>query len=222
MSFLSDSFLGVHVWIWLYALLSFVVGTGIIIYINRKKINETYIKWRWPEQVIKIVMHYKGGIYDTFWRLIPTDKSFDIDGKTYYFKEQSLIKGNDVIANTIDKDNPFVTIEHKVTDASSGKPKEIIKTSRYNLKGVPIRKKGSIFPEIHYKFNNPNPIDYDVTNDKIVFSAVDMKDFKENDLFKKLLTLSEERSMMIFLLVLGGINLIISLFILATIKGWIK
>jgi hypothetical protein len=205
MGFLQSYLWGVHVWIWIYLLGSFFAMIGFVLWLNRKKIHEKFIKWRHPESVIKVVMHYKGGLYKIIWRLIPDDKSFELEKKRYYFKEQNLIKENEMMVKN-DKDGQFITIDKK----------------NYRITGLPIRAKGRSYPEIHYKFNNPNPIDYDVTNDKIVFTAVDMKDFKDNDLFKKLLTLNDEKSMVLILMIICSVNLLVSIFIVATLKGWIK
>jgi hypothetical protein len=206
MGFLDASLWGIHIWILLYLAFSVVAFVGFIIWLNRARIKELYIKWRWPEQVIKVVIHHKGGLYTKLWRLIPESSSFSIGDKVYYFNDKSLVKENELIIRQDPKSGNTLMVD--------GKP--------YKLTGVPIKAKGNSYPEIHYKFNNPNPIDFDISSDKIMFSSVDMKDFKENNLFRELLTMQDNKNMMVILMIIGGVNLLLSLFIVATIKGWIK
>jgi len=62
-----------------------------------------------------------------------------------------------------------------------------------------VKKKKGRYIEIHYIDKNPNPIDY-TKHKTIGLNSSELEDFKQNDLFKKLLTLEDEKLMLLFIL----------------------
>jgi hypothetical protein len=62
-----------------------------------------------------------------------------------------------------------------------------------------VKKKKGKYIEIHYIDKNPNPIDY-TKHKTIGLNSSELEDFKQNDLFKKLLTLEDEKQMLLFIL----------------------
>lgn len=204
MSFLYQSFLGVRIWIWAYLLFSWLFVVGWVIYWRREYIREKYYKIRFPEKVIKIVIHYKTGLFTEFWRLIPDLKYFIFNSKQYLYHDKKVIKENDF----------FIKGDKKLTATIDGKD--------YNLnEKLKIKGKKRKYPEIHYFYNNPNPIDFDFSDTKAELSSKELQQFKDNDLFLKLLTLSDTESKIMILMIICIGNLIVSLFLLAKVMGWI-
>lgn len=208
MTFWTNSIWGVRVFIWAFLLMAVILFIGVCLYFFREKIKEKYIKIRWPEKVIKCVIHYPGSQYfKEYWRLIPDKEDINIGGKVYIFSDIALLNKNVVWA--YNKDNALkVDIDDKT----------------YNLdKNYRIKDKGARWPEIHYVYNVPNPVDfYNIDNSTIKFTSKELETFKENDLIQKLLTLQGEKSMLMFLMILGIVNIFGTLFIISKLMGWIK
>jgi hypothetical protein len=206
MGFFDGELLGIHIFIWVYFLISILAFIGVLIYWQREKIKENYYKWRFPEKLLKVIIHYPSGLYRIFFRLIPTDSFFIFDGKTYNYLTESVLKQNDFF---IYKD--------------SGKAIAKIEDKIYNLEDrFKIKRKDAQFPEIHYIYDCPLPIDFNSIDNKLKLSGSNLTDLKENDLLKKLLTLEQEKSMLMIIMLLVGFNILATLFIIAKMMGWIK
>lgn len=206
MSFFINTFLGVRIFIWLYFLLSFVLGIVVLIYWHREKIRRRYYEFRFPEKVLRVIIHYKGNQFREFYRLIPEDFMFTIENMNYEYQDSEVLKNNDWFLR-VQKDGEYkVKVDGKEYDLE----KEKI---------IQLRK--SFKPEIHYYHNYSKPLHYDFEDKKLDFSSKDLFDFKENDLFKKLLTLSDEKNLMMFIIILGVANMIGTLFIIAKMMEWI-
>jgi len=208
MSFWANSWLGVRVFIWAFLFASFGLFVGVVVYFFREKIKEKYVKIRWPERVIKVIIHYPASqYYSEYWRLVPDKEDFVIGSKTYLYSDPAVLKKNDSYAF---KDKDLIKI--KVWG------KEYVLDKNYRLK-----QRWDRWAEIHYIDGVPNPIDFhNITESQIKFTSRDLQAFKENDLFQKLLTLQGEKNMLMFLMILGIGNILISLFTLAKTMGWIK
>lgn len=196
--------LGIRGWVWIYFFLSIGMGISVIIYWYRETIKKKYFEIRFPEQLIRIVMHFKAGLFTEYWRLIPKDKYFTIDESNYAYDDKSVIK-TDFIAS---KKNEKITFN--------------IKGKEYNFDSTKlIKQKRREYPEIHYYNNCPNPLNFDMSNKEVKFTSKQLFDFESNDLFTKLLTMDTERNMLVMLFTIAGINLIATVFILAHMMGWI-
>jgi hypothetical protein len=207
MAFLQEYLWGVRLFVWLYFLISIVCGMIAIAFWKREVIKETYYKIRFPEKVIKIFIHYPGSLYRVFWRLIPDRDDFSLDGKRYLYEDQKIMRENDFYV--YNKDNQMV---------AKAQGKEYFLEDKLN-----IRRKESKYPEIHYIFNVPYPIDFEnIDKGSIEFSAQDVQDFEENNLFEELLTLEGKKNLLIMVLVIVGLTFIVSLFNLAKTMGWLK
>jgi len=207
MVFWQSSFLGVRVFVWAFFLLSFVCGIIVLLYWQREKIKEKYYKIRWPEKVIKVIIHYPGGLYQSFWRLIPDRDDFSIEGKRYTYSDKTILKENDF----------YVQNRGGVLIA-------IIEGKQYNLDDkLKIKAKNKSWPEVHFIDNVPTPINFkEIDKSEIKFSGKDMADFKEARLFEELLTLEGKKNLMIILIILGVGSLLVGIVNLAKNMGWLK
>ena len=206
MGFLDNQILGIHTYVWIYLLLSIISFIGVLIYINRERLKEYYIKWRFPEKVIKIIIHYPSGLYKRYWRLIPETDDFTFDGRNYNFTDESIIKENDFFIRP-DQSKLIAIVEGKT----------YILDDRVKIKDKSMR-----FPEIHYVYDIPTPINFSHSSNELKFNTKQLADFKDNDLFKKLLTLEGEKSMLVFVIAICILNLLATLFVIAKLMGWIK
>jgi len=206
MGFFTGLFLGVRIWIWLYFLFSMFMGLFVAIYFFKERIKRKYYEIRYPEKLIKTVIHYKSGMFKEYWRIIPDDNFLKCEGKIYNFLNTNLIKGNDLF---IDKEKDKSKIQ--------------INGNTYELKDFSIiKKRWRKYPEIHYFFNSPNPIFFDVGKKKVDLSSKQLESFKENDLFAKLLTMETEKRILTILLIMMIINTIGTILIFAKLMGWLK
>lgn len=202
-----DKILGVNAFIFIYFIFSVIAFCSVMIYIKREKIRRTYYKIRFPEKIIKCVVHYTSTYYKEYWRIIPDDNKYNMEGKQYLHSESEIVKKNDIFAVLSDKEEETykVSIEGKKYDI---------------LKKYKIKTRGRSYPEIHFFFNNPKPIMFDFPKKKIDLTSKQMKEFEENDLFSKLLTLATERSMLTFLIIMGVGNLLLSIAIFGKLMEW--
>jgi len=207
MGFMELSWLGVRIWIWLYLGFSVIALGGVAIYLFREIIRKQYYKIRFPEKLIKVIIHYKTNFYKVYWRIIPDTDTFNIDNKHYSFESKLIKNPDDVFAKTEKGTGLILVIDDK----------------KYKIDNLlKIKTRFEKYPEIHYFFNCPNPINFDLSNTKIDFSSKQLKEFKENDLFTKLLTLDSQGSLMFIVLVATIVSGLISLFMLARDMGWLK
>ena len=199
--------LGLDIWFWIIigAIIPFII-IGIFIWRKRAWLRERYYLFRFPEKCLKVVIYYKSNIFKSFIRLIPDEKHFSVEGKTYNYSDKMILKDNEFFVHE-DKGRTVVTVE--------GISYDLVE------KGI-IKRQKDVLPEIHYFYNNPNPIIYDYNQGVLDLSASEMEEFKENDLFLKLLTLGQQNAMMFLIIVLCIINLLATLYIIAKMQGWIK
>ena len=215
--FMSNSFWGVRIWIWTYLLFSTIMFLGVMIYFFKEKIKKTYYAIRYPEKLYKVVMHFKGNMYKEYWRIIPDNKITDFKNKKYFYDEKTIIKDTKMFFRP-EKDNKvlFTNIEGK-------------KYTFSEFFGV--KRRWNKFPEIHYFYNNPNPIKFEldehhksnvkknVTSEisegtELKLSSHQLNMFKENDLFSKLLTLKGQENIMRFVMFIVIANAVGTTFII--------
>jgi len=205
MSFLNNIFLGVRIFIWIYFSISLIYGLSVIIFWYRERIRKRYYEFRFPEKLLKVVIHYVGNQYKEFWRLIPDDNLFTFESKKYSFSDKTILKDNEFF---IKQDNNRNVV--------------IIDGKKYSFEDLKIvRKRKSIYPEVHYFYNNPTPINFDFEKKDVGFSSKELNDFEENDLFKKLLTLEDEKRLMMLIMILTIVNTIATVFVIAKLMEWI-
>jgi len=178
--------LGARLWIWLYFFISLIMVSGALAYFYREKIRYKYYMFRFPEKLVKLIIHYKSGLYRIYWRIIPADKQFMMDGKIYHFNDKNILKENNFYAIKDKSEFPLINIDNK-------------KYRLNEIYGIKLRKTKHI--ELHYWFNNPSPIDFNFDRQRVDFNSSQLQSFKDNDLFTKLLTLSDEKRLMVLILV---------------------
>ena len=166
-----------------------------------------------PERLIKVVMHYPNNDLKNFWRLIPEDDLLSIGHEKYIYgrEELSTIKDKFILKNK--DESRYVLIDGV----------------NYDFNVLCLEKKRfDKFPEIHYIFGNPLPIDFTYFTKKkadgvsvVDLSARQLEMLKKNDLFAKLLRLDVEQNLMTFIIIIGIINICATGFVIAKMMGYI-
>lgn len=144
------------------------------------------------ERAIKVVIHYDTTRTKTYYRLIPNDKVLKIDDVMYHYDRESTINPEDIFSQTkkTDTKNVYFKIQDK----------------EYKLDIRTLEKRAEMFGndnllEIHYWYNVPTPINFDVKKQDLILSAKQMQDMKDNDLFAKLLRLDEQNMLLMIILI---------------------
>jgi hypothetical protein len=202
--FMTSYLWGARIWIWCLLLLAVLLFLGVILYVNREWLKEKFLKFRHPEKVIKIVIHYPSSMFKIYWRLIPDSDTLLIGDSKYRFTRDKL-----------------TTEQH----TEKGELMEfVLNGKKYQFdKNKCITNRHSHWPEIHYADNCIFPLDFnDVKKGELGVSASEFKLLQENDLWLQLLTMKDvlQQWMIILLLLIG--NLVISAFMLAKMMGWIE
>lgn len=202
---LDNYYFGVRGFIWIYFFISVFGFSGLSIYWFRETIRRKYYELRYPEKLLKVVLHYKAGMFKEYWRLIPDNNAFIIDNKHYPFDEKTVSKNTDM----------FTYKKH-------GNTKLKIDNVEYEYDGLKeLKKRWSKYPEIHFIYNVPKPLTFDMTKKDIQLSSKELQDFKDNDLFYKLLNSDREKVQGNILLLLTIVNTLGVAFILARMMEWI-
>lgn len=201
-------------------------------YYYRERIRGRIYKIRWPEKVIKVVMHYKGThLYKVFWRVIPNKKSFKLDGEKYFYMGSAVVKANDYFCdwneeNLICRIPDAVKQKRIVKDVKTGQDTIFEETtySEYDLGDVyKIRRKEDKWPEIHFIYGCPVPVDWESLDDgQIKLNSKVLQEMTENDQVVRLLTLDTQKSLLILVMVAVVFNTLLTGFLLAKNMGWIK
>lgn len=223
---LGSVYFGIRLWIWLYLFGSLFGLVFIIIWFNRERIRGAYYRLRWPEKTLKVIMHYKSGFYKIYWRLIPDNELFKVDKKAYLYDESQVRKEDDFYIAREKQKSPMLLIVESMLTTTTKKGKELIHigdTKEYEFnKLFCIQQKGKKYAEIHYIFNYPYPINFDVSKAELKFSAESLAKFQEADLLTKLLKMKFEKNFLIFILMVVVFNVLLTLFLVAKMMGWIK
>ena len=209
--------LGAKLWIWVYFICSITFMLGTIAYFLREKIRRKYYYIRYPEKLVKVVIHYKNNLYKIYWRLIPRRKQFELLGHIYHYADKNILKVNDIFSYS-KNDNLII----KIPEKEIKKGKEIITSYKeYVIRPNLITKnRWDSFGELHYFYNISEPLSFDISKKKIDFSGEELKQFEENDLFQKMLTLEDEKRLMRIVIIVSVITSIISGLTLAQTLGW--
>ena len=203
--FLAETLLGVRVWIWLYLLFGVLSFGFIAIYFYRERIRKKYYQIRMPEKLMRVIIHYPSNMYKEYWRIIPDLPYFFLENKKYQFNDDAILKKNDFFSKP-EKGKIIIEIEGEKYDLEE-------------MKGI---KKRFGYPEIHYFFNVPTPISFTYEDSIIDISSKELEIMSENDLFAKLLTLEDQKKIIIILVAIMIVNAIISAVNLGINMGWIK
>lgn len=227
MSIFTIRILGILFWVWLSLFFSFFGFVGVVAYFKREHIRKAYYTLRYPEKVLKVVIHYKTGYYKVYYRLIPSRDLLMVDRKPYYYDPEVITKQHEfwIRKGTVDKEEDQLLVVKNLFVKRKGK-KELIHigdTEQYDyFETLRIREKGRKYSEIHYLYNCPYPLKFDLKTKGLEFSSTSLKEFKDNDLVGKLLTLQQERTLMMLILIIVAINAVATVFLIAKIMGWIE
>ena len=210
MSFWDSTFLGAHVWLWFCLLLTILAVSGALAYYFREKVIEKYLKFRWPEKCIEVCIHFPGiARYNSYWRLIPSNSRFDIDNKIYrYDHDKQVWENSELLAH---EDNGlYMTHINGVW-------------RKLNTDFL-VRRKGWKWPQLHYPYDSPEPMDFSkyTPEQGFVLSGEKLSQIVKTDLWNKALDLSGQNAILLIIVIMGVFNLLIGLFTLAKIMGWIK
>ena len=231
MGYFDYIILGLPLWIWNVLMLCLLFGFGVyfIVFPDQfEKLKGTFYTIKNPEKVIKVIIHHDNSLFKVYWRLVPNDDIFIIKKEFYLYDKDSVSKEHD-----------FYVAKHKLIPPSIWIVKDLFVKKVdgkqvFKLGGMKeydfykffkIKQKGKKHAEIHYMFNVPTPINFNISSEgkpKIEFSSVNLKKFKENDLFEKLLKLKGEMQIMMVLIALLVANLGVSVFLLSKSMGWIE
>lgn len=210
--------LGVKLWIWIYFICSLSFMLGTIAYFLREKIRRKYYYIRYPEKLVKVVIHYKNNLFKVYWRLIPKRNQFVLLGHIYHYSDKNILKTNDIFSYM---KNENMTI--KILDTNKKGKIDTAKYKEYNIRPNLITKnRWDSFGELHYYYNISEPLSFDINKKKIEFSGEELKQFEENDLFQKMLTLEDEKRLIKIVIIICIITSIISGLTFAINMGWIS
>ena len=226
MGFLEIKVFGVALWILLSLMLSFLGFIFMLVYWQRERIRKKYYTIRFPEKTLRVIIHFETGLYKVYYRMIPPKDLFEIDKKSYYYDKDLITKEQKFFAkHKTDTTDSEILIVKNLFVRKEGK-KELIHigdTQRYQyFDHLKIKPKGSKYAEIHYVYNCPYPLNFDVSRKGLEFSSETLKQFIDNDLVGKLLTMQQERTLMMIILIAVALNVIATIFLLAKTMGWIK
>jgi hypothetical protein len=192
---------------------------------------------RMPHKMIMAVMHFPGNKIDRVYRIIPDNKKMGISNGDYYFTQDNLASQKELHDKVIFK-NKNKKLCFKYDAKFDGLIKENMTKEEYDKLMKTSNKGNDVYfinedmlsmdrvdnktPEVHYWFNNPNPIIFDFAKEKIDVTAKDVRSLIESEVVQRLLKLAQQSMQMMLLIIIGGLNLIITIFILAKIMQWIK
>jgi hypothetical protein len=210
-------FLGLSIIVWLFLLFG-LMWIFIMLFVVFKEAIQEWFREKWykirvPEILLKIVVYFPNQYKKTYWRVIPDKDYFTINNLKYYYSEPEIIRDNDFFIQK-DKDTENM--------------KAICDGKTYNIdESFVIKGRRDKFPELHYFYNNPFPIKYSEAegtskNPTIKFTSQLYDELIKNDLIRKLLTLQQEKTMLMMLLIFIVVNMILSLVIIAKLFNLIK
>jgi len=180
-----------------------VASVGVWALAFREMLKRKYYAVFYPEKTIKVCIHYPNNRFRYFWRVIPSKRRFTVQNKIYFFDEKYL-NNCDIFATENKKNELFVEVEGK---------RYMINEQEFN--------KGRFdkFPEIHYFQDNPFPLQFKSTG-KINITSEELEAMQKNDLFYKLLSLSDQNMLLIFCIILSAVSCMGVIFLIAKNMGY--
>lgn len=139
-------FLGARLFYWLYLLLTLAFGGGVVAYWMRERIIRKVLTTFQPEKLIKIGMIYPNGWIRRFYRLIPTNRFYMLDGGAYNYNDSAVLKNSEAFA-LADKDD-------------STRLKFVFEGKEYYYDDQrKLKQRFERYPEIFYRYGKPWPLD---------------------------------------------------------------
>ncbi len=169
----------VPVIVWIIMGFQIIAPLSFSIYFYRELIRKKWYEIFNPEKIIHIIIHFPSNKIKEYWRLIPPTKEWVIGELLYFYKDNELLKPNEVL-----------TSEKNIYVAE-------IDGQKYNLDVKNLERKRFVkYPQIHFYNGIPSPLSFDFKNKKVELSSHDLLKFQKNDLMKKLLSLEEEMNLL--------------------------
>ena len=158
--------------------------------------------------MLTINIIYPSGLFRKFWRLIPTDSGFMIEGKLYLYNDEAIIKNNDWYAYKSKAGELVARIEDK----------------EYNLNLLlGIKQRWERWPELYYQDGNPWPINMTRSSNKeLMYNSGDFKRLRESDTLAKLHAMLARTDLGPIVIVLAGAALLVAIFIALKVYGVMK
>lgn len=199
----------VRLFYWIYLFGAILLSSTGIIYWQREAIKKHYFILRFPEKLIIINVIYPGGYIRKFYRLIPEDMTFDIEGGTYAFADQSILKKND-----------WFLYPGKQADELCCR----VDGKEYNIsEKLQLRSRWEQWPELYYLFGKPFPVDFSASSpDNIKFDSRDLEKLKKSTILTQIYASLPGDTIIYIVLVLLFVVLAAVGVILSKIMGWIK
>jgi hypothetical protein len=197
---------------WAYFGCSLLVLAGIIAYVARERIRKEWYKVRFPEKLIHVVLIYPGNFKRDYWRLIPEDTTFELDGGTYNYDDDAVLKANTWFASKDKKREGRLILR--------------IGEKEYYLDDrLKIKNRWETWPEIYFCYGCPFPVDWQTMetpeytskdamgNDiskKVAFNAMDWERLKKSTILTQIYATLAANGTLIFIVILLVAVLILS------------
>lgn len=182
-----------------YLILGIFFGVCLLIILLikfRTEIKVMFIRHFYPERVIRLVIHYPNNKYTSEIRMIPEDRFIEIGSLRYYYDKEATLKHKDMFGymKKRDKQNLFFNVDNK--------------EYKYDIEKLEKNTKENTELELHYWYNIPTPINFNLEHKSIEISAKQQGDMKRNDLFAKLLTLEDQNMLILIAIIVSAIALL--------------
>jgi hypothetical protein len=108
----------------------------VVLWWQRERLRKKYYELRFPEKLITINIIYPGGLFRKFYRLIPEDSIFAIEGGMYSYNDEAILRNNDWYSYKDKAGDMVVRVEE----------------NEYNLNTrLGIKQRWDKWPELYYK-----------------------------------------------------------------------
>ena len=186
-----------------------------------------YYTKRFPHRAVEIIMRFPANKFDKIYRLLPDEKRLGMLNGEYHFDEANLSKEVALKDKIIFQDKSKRLCFNYSPDfkmIKEGKLKQENNSSVYyiNEDMLNVDKNKISLPVMEYFYNCSSPINFDYDKKEIVVSAKKLKDYKDDNLIVKLLTLAKENMKIMLIIILVALNLIITVFIMVNQMGWVQ
>jgi hypothetical protein len=201
MGFFDTYFLGARLYYWFYLLITILGLLIVIAYTQRHVIKRKFYEIRFPEKLIIVSIIYPGNMIRDFPILVPTSKSFELEGQKYLFNSKSILKNN------------FWFVREE-----GDKLKVMIEDKEYNVVlKKSLKYRWHQWPRIYYREGCPWPIDWSIKpnlkdgkGNELNYTAQDLKAFSDEKTLMQIYKELEGNGLLVFILILVIVSIIIS------------
>lgn len=190
---------------------------------------------KFPHKIFCARIHFPGNKIERAYRIIPDTRKLGIHTGAYHFTQDNLLISKSLHDKLVFKDkNKRLCFKYEADFA--GLIKENI--SKEDIAKLYSKGNNNVYyineemiskarddnkiPEIDYWYNNPNPIIYDFSNSRVDITARDVRELIESEVATRLIKLAQQNMQMLLLMVIGIINVILSVIIMSKLFDWIK